>query len=182
MKDYLKLGFILMLVGILAALALGITYTATKDAIDKQAIIKQNKANSSVLDASKFEQIKPAQIKEKGIKLDNEQDKIFEAKKGSNRIGYAVLVHPRGYGGLIEMVVGIKEGKVSGVSMVSNKETPGLGSAVFEPKFTKQYMGKTSKDPVEVKKDIDAITGATISSKALTKGVRVALDYYKKLE
>lgn len=181
MREYLKLGLILMLVGALAALALGVTFTMTKEQIDKQAVIKQNKANSSVLDAKTFTQIKADELKEAGIKLVNEQDKIFEAKNGAILVGYAIVVHPRGYGGLMEIAIGIADSKVNGVSMISNKETPGLGDAVFKPKFIKQYLGKTPKDPVEVKKDIDAVTGATISSKALTKGVRTALDYYKEL-
>ncbi len=182
MRDYLKLGLSLMMVGVIAAAILGLTFTLTKDKIDEQAIIKQNKANSSVLKAENFKIISPAGIKSMSLKLANEQDKIFEASNNGSKIGYAMVVHPRGYGGLIEVVVGVKDGKVSGISMVSHKETPGLGDAVFGEKFTSQYIGLSPKDPVEVKKDIDAITGATISSKALTKGVRTALDYYEKIE
>lgn len=183
MRDYFRLGFTLMVICIIAAGTLALTYVLTKDQIAKQIQAAQDAANKSALSSAKtFKQLSPAEIKNKELNLDNEQDKIFIALNGK-KVGYAFLVHPRGYGGVMEVAVGIStDGKVKGVGIVSHKETPGLGDQVVKSNFIKQFIGRSVTDAVEVRKDIDALSGATISSKALTKGVRVALDYFKKLE
>lgn len=94
--------------------------------------------------------------------------------------GKAVAVSSRGYGGPIELMVGIDgKGKVSGVKVLNHRETPGLGANIVGKKFLDQFKGKTLKDPIEPKKDIDAITGATISSRAVCVGVREALKKAK---
>ena len=96
--------------------------------------------------------------------------------------GYAVEVSPSGFGGPISMMVGVSgEGKVLGISIVSQTETAGLG-AVCAAKtgageaFRGQYAGASGT--LAVTKDggsIDAITGATITSRAVTAGVNAAL-------
>jgi len=183
MRDNLRIGLTLMIICLVAAGALGVTYVFTKGQIDKQIKIKQDAANIQALPVAKiFKQVNPAQIKKKGIKLVNEQDKIFQGLNGDSNAGYTFVVHPRGYGGIMEVAVGISaEGKVKAVVIILNRETPGLGDQAFKPNFIKQFIGSSPKDKVEVKKDIDAVSGATISSKGLTKGVRTALDYYKKI-
>jgi len=182
MRDNLRVGLVLMIVCLVAAASLGLTYVLTKNQIDKQIKIRQDAGNIKALSVAKtFKRIDVAQIKKRGIKLDNEQDKIFQGLNGSKSAGYTFIVHPRGYGGIMEIAVGINGGEVKGVVVISNAETLGLGDQALEPVFIKQFIGRTPKDKVEVKKDIDAVSGATISSKGLTKGVRTALDYYKKL-
>lgn len=94
--------------------------------------------------------------------------------------GKAIAVTTRGYGGPIELMVGIDgKGKVSGVKVLNHRETPGLGANIVGTKFLDQFKGKTFDDPIEPKKDIDAITGATISSRAVCVGVREALKKAK---
>ena len=94
--------------------------------------------------------------------------------------GEAVKAAPRGYSGPIEMLVGVgKDGKVTGLKILNHRETPGLGANITKPGFLKQFIGKSVKDPIEPKKDIDAITGATISSKAVCEGVRKVLKEKK---
>ena len=74
------------------------------------------------------------------------------------------------------MVVGIDlKGRVAGIKIISMNETPGLGMKASGSNFLKQFMGKTSKSPLKAKKDIDAITGATITSQAVADGVKQAL-------
>jgi electron transport complex protein RnfG len=91
--------------------------------------------------------------------------------------GKAVSVSPRGYSGPINMLIGIdKSGKIVGIKILSQTETPGLGANVVKPKFLNQFIGKTGNDPIEPRKDIDAITGATISSRAVCSGVKQALE------
>ncbi len=97
--------------------------------------------------------------------------------------GYAVEVTPSGFNGTITMMVGVsKDGKVLGISMISQTETAGLG-AVSAAKtaagetFRGQYKGQSGT--LAVSKDggtIDALTGATITSRAVTTGVNAALS------
>jgi electron transport complex protein RnfG len=94
----------------------------------------------------------------------------------------------KGYGGIIGMTVGVNaDGKITGVIIGSNNETPGLGSRTTEPDFTGRFAGISLKDVLNnaltvVKQnkkeanEIQAVTGATISSRAVTKGVQAALD------
>lgn len=90
-----------------------------------------------------------------------------------------------GYGGDIQITVGVtKDGTVSGVSILSISETAGLGMRATEAKFQEQYVGKNT-DKFYVSKDggegepIDAISGATITSRAFTGAVNTAIGYCK---
>lgn len=102
--------------------------------------------------------------------------------------GYAVEVRPNGFGGAITMMVGVgTDGKVLGISVVSQAETAGLGAVCAAATsageaFRGQFAGQSGS--VAVTKDggeIDAITGATITSRAVTVGVNAALDCVAKL-
>jgi electron transport complex protein RnfG len=109
---------------------------------------------------------------------------IFEGYQGEKMIGLAVQVAPRGYSGDVKMLVGVDpELRVLGLKVLSQKETPGLGTEILKPKFLGQFIGKGTGNPLEPKKDIDAITGATISSRAVSDGVKMVLrdaGKYKK--
>ncbi len=92
--------------------------------------------------------------------------------------GWVIEVTPSGFGGLIDMLVGVdKLGAVTGVSIVSMSETSGLGANAARESFRSQYIGKTLG--VKLRKqggEIDALTGATVTSTAVTKGVNTALS------
>ena len=88
----------------------------------------------------------------------------------------------KGYGGAIKMLVAVtEEGKVVDFSILEHNETPGLGDNAQKPAFRNQFKEKgvshlqVVKDPSN-KEDIQAMTGATISSRAVTLGVRQAVD------
>jgi len=108
---------------------------------------------------------------------------VFVAKKGGEIVGYFVKAKPSGYAGAVEIMTGIdNEGKIVNVKMGQNSETPGLGTVIGEPKFTSQYKGKGASGPLELIKtpdagdnQITAITGATITSRCMTKGVNSAI-------
>ena len=76
-------------------------------------------------------------------------------------------------------MVGIdKNNKITGIEVISQQETPGLGAKIKESSFLQQFIGKTLEE-LKIKKDggkIDAVTGATISSRAVTNGVRQAIE------
>lgn len=90
--------------------------------------------------------------------------------------GYVVEVTPSGFGGEVDMMVGIgPDGKVTGVSIVSMSETSGLGSNASKPEFRAQYVGKAEAALKKDGGDVDALTGATVTSRAVTRGVNAAL-------
>ncbi|MFH1709533.1 MAG: RnfABCDGE type electron transport complex subunit G [bacterium] len=167
-KDMIKLSVFLMIACALAAAALSITYVATEGRIQQQKKAELNFALSNECIPGS------ASIEEK-----NGYFIGFNKKHG--KMGYAFRVSPKGYGGTIDMVVGIDlKGRVAGLKILSMKETPGLGIKASEPGFLKQFTGKTSRSPLKAKKDIDAITGATITSQAIADGVKQALAKYRE--
>ena len=109
----------------------------------------------------------------------------YEAKDGGEVIGHAMKIVASGSQGNIEMMVGVDaEGVVTGVSIVDNSETSGIGSKVMsnEPLSSgvgvlDQFQGKSAAadGTLTVGKNVDAISGATVSSKGVTAGVNAAL-------
>ena len=102
-----------------------------------------------------------------------------------NVVGIVFRVFPQGYGGPVPLTVGLDlEGKITGIRIASAaeglKETPGLGVKIIEPDFRDQFIGKTL-DNVLLKRDggeIDAITAATISSRAVCNGIKQGIEQY----
>lgn len=90
-----------------------------------------------------------------------------------------------GYGGEIQIAIGIKDGKLTGFSSISNNETAGLGSKCSEPEFTEQFKGKDAslltftKSGAKNETEIDAISGATITTNAVTQAVNAAILFYQ---
>ena len=111
------------------------------------------------------------------------KDDIYIVLKDSQSIGYAFIAKGKGYGGEIQTLVGIgKDFTLREITVMSNSETPGLGSKITLSSFTDQFKGLKSGDVI-LSKDggqVDAITGATISSRAVTDSVKKELD--KKIE
>jgi electron transport complex protein RnfG len=111
-------------------------------------------------------------------------DSVYEAQAGGESAGYAIKVVASGSQGNIEMMVGVDaEGVVTGVSIVSNSETSGIGSKVMSNQATAkgvgvldQFEGKSAADgTLAVGTNVDAISGATVSSRGVTTGVNAAL-------
>lgn len=111
-------------------------------------------------------------------------DSVYEAQANGESAGYAIKVTASGSQGVIEMMVGVDgEGAVTGVSVVKNSETKGIGSKVMENQNTasgtgvlSQFVGKSAADgTLTVGSNVDAITGATVSTRGVTTGVNAAL-------
>ena len=109
---------------------------------------------------------------------------IYEAQVNGETVGYAVTVSASGSQGTIEMMVGVDtEGTVTGVSIISHSETSGIGTKVMgnEPTASgvgvlDQFIGKSAADgTLSVGTNVDAITGATVSTRGITTGVNAAL-------
>lgn len=98
--------------------------------------------------------------------------------RADNGAGYVVTAQAQGYGGQVPAAVAFsQEGEVLQVMMMSNEETPGLGQKVLEEDFCGQFAGRSAQ--TILLEDIDAISGATISSKAALSAVNLAIEAYQ---
>ncbi|MGE4588038.1 MAG: RnfABCDGE type electron transport complex subunit G [Acidaminococcaceae bacterium] len=112
---------------------------------------------------------------------------IYRSAKGSGFNGYIYTVAPKGYAGEITIMVGIEKPsmKITGVKILSQKETPGLGAKCTEPAFLDQFLSKDLHQPLVVSKDaqkpqeIQAITASTITSKAVVSGINIASAHFR---
>ncbi len=113
-------------------------------------------------------------------------DDIYMIYSNEVEIGFALLVVGKGYGGNIDILIGLEdETTIKGVTIVSHLETPGLGARIIESSFRDQFAG-LNIGAVALKQDdgpIDAITGASISSGAVVEAIKTtAMEKIKSLE
>ncbi len=107
---------------------------------------------------------------------------IYPVKKQNTPAGYAVKTFSeKGFSGHIELMAGFNaDGTINSITVLQHKETPGLGTKMAEPKFLDQFFGKDPESfTLKVKKDggqVDAITAATISSRAFCDALQRASD------
>ncbi len=185
-ENPIVLAVILFLITASVALLLSYTNILTKDKIEENAVLEQTKARAEVMaDAESFEKLELALDENSIVK------EIYIAKNTSGEtIGYCVSVTPNGFGGAMELTVGILlDDSLSGVKIVSLSETPGLGSKASEPAFLDQFVNKSIKDELAVIKsgtpkenEIIAVSGATITSTAVKNGINAARDAVTELK
>ena len=168
----LRLALTLFLITAVVAGALAGVNSITKPIIDAQNAAKTQKAIEAVL---------PGGFDEELQNFDSQGGLVSKVYKGAN--GYALEVLPSGFDNTITMMVGVdNEGEVLGISIVSHTETAGLGAVAAATTsageaFRSQFVGMSGS--VGVTKDggqIDSITGATITSRAVCAGVNAALN------
>lgn len=179
-------GNLLITLGVItlvASLSLGYVYEWTKEPIAQAQLAKQLKAIESVVQGYDNN---PVEESYKVITPDGTDSlEFFPAKKGAEQIGVAIKTKSsKGYSGDIFIMVGFNmKGEILNVSVIEHKETPGLGSKMTSPSFVNQFLGKNpGVKALKVKKDggdIDAITGATISSRAYAQAIQLAYDTFK---
>jgi Na+-translocating ferredoxin:NAD+ oxidoreductase subunit G len=155
---------------IVSGLIIALTYYFTAPvAAQKSELLKTQSMQALVADADKFEAVK-------------DKAEWFAAEKGGKTVAYVVPAETKGFGGVMKLIVAVTpDGKVVRYDILSHNETPGLGDNALKPAFKNQFTDKTSKDLVVVKdpslKDnIQAMTGATITSRAVVKAVKEAVD------
>jgi len=104
------------------------------------------------------------------------EDELYTVYSGDDTVGHAFIAIGKGYGGNINILVGLEdEQTIKGIIVVSHTETPGLGSLITEDLFIGQFTSVTI-DEVALRRDggqIDSITGATISARAVAEAVRI---------
>lgn len=189
MPDIVKMGLKLFIITVIAALGLSLTNLATAGPIEEQKINAANEMRRAVLpEADSFESVEVVSEYSDQNKLPYIYE-LYAGKSGDEIVGYTFRILSKGYGGDIEIIVGINaEGKIEAVQIGELQETPGLGAKAAEESFTNQYSGKSVEKPLEVVKgkassseQIEAISGATITSRAVTEGVNTAIEYYNNV-
>ena len=156
---------------------LALTNNVTADQIaENEAQSKQESMFSVLPEADHFEQV-----------FEGVDDMYIGLDQDGNEVGYAISTATQGYGGQVKVMTGIKDGVIIGVDVFYNDdETPGLGKNTSNESFRDQYKGLTTDSAISVSKDssegqtVDAVTSATISSRAVTKAVNQALKIYNE--
>ncbi len=173
-KYIAKLTITLLAITVVTSFLLSIVYTVTKPTID--ALAEQTKQESMLAvmaDATEFSEV--AYTETTGV-ID-----VQAAYSGTELLGYCVQVEPTtGFGGAISMMVGVStDGTVTGVSVLSHEETAGLGTKAMTDEFLSQYIGRSGTLTVKTgaDTDIEHISGATVTSSAITDGVNIALAF-----
>lgn len=174
-KEFIKLAGILCAITLIAALVLACVNKITAPEIEKASQKASEEAMNKILPADKYEQVEG-------------RDDVFKAIKGEDVIGYCVTVSTQGFGGPIEMMVGIgTNGVLEGIDILSHSETAGLGAKADTDEF-KQRFERKNPDLTVVKEatddilEVQAITGATITSRAVADGVKQANEIVKEIE
>lgn len=164
-KYILRLTVTLLLITAFVAAALAGVNAITKEKIDAAKQEKADAAKKEVLPGyDSFEAV--------DFTADEKVKAVYVPVGGE---GYVAEVVVGGFGGDITMMVGVKDGAVCGVAIVSQQETAGLGAVAADQNkgvaFRNQFVGMTAQS-----EQVDAISGATITSKAVLSGVNAALS------
>jgi electron transport complex protein RnfG len=175
----IRYGIILLIICFCASFVLSITYKFTHSRIEAQQITEEKDSLDEVFtEAGEFEE------KTLGDSI------YYIAKKNNKQLGYIIRATADGYGGEIKMLVGFDfNGEIKGVKIITHSETPGLGAKINEVRsgekdswFLKQFENKKAKD-LELGKDVQAITAATISSRAVLTGIQKSIeDFLSKVK
>lgn len=188
MKVIIKFGGLLLLITGVAAGLLAYVDSLTKPKIEEQKRLEGEEALSWVLPQVKEGVIIHVCSKGKTLYYIG-----YAHKDTTDLVGYAFLAKGTGYSSDIETMVGVDtSGVITGIRILSQKETPGLGSRILEvkpgetePWFQRQFKEKKA-DQVAVEKDggeINSVTGATISSRTVTNSIKEgALNLAKLIE
>lgn len=172
---------VLLAICIVIPLALSVTNKFTAHRIEKLQEENEKSAMEGLINADEF---KPCSLNIVDVA---EPFNYYIAIKNEEEIGYIFTTSSKGYGGEVSvMTVVDNDGKVTAVSILdASNETPGLGQNVTKEGFYSQYSGKKSgvkivkNGATDENNEINAVTGATISSTAVTNAVNQALENYK---
>lgn len=195
-KDALALTLITLVAGV----ALGGVYEITKDPIAKQEAQAKAEAYEQVFtDAAAFEAVEMDdtltktirdQLDQEGYKAQSIEEVMRAEDQSGETLGYAfTVVTSEGYGGDIQFSMGVQnDGTLNGISFLSIGETAGLGMNADTPAFKDQFVGKQveklqyTKNGATQDDEINAISGATVTTNAMTNGVNAGLCAFRVME
>ncbi len=179
--EYIKPALVLVIICFVSSFALSETYTITKPTIEKNAKIAADKARMVVMP-------KGDSFTEYTGKLN---PAIFDYYIAKNKVGAAITASAPSYGGTIKVMVGVNaDGTIEGVTVTSHADTPGLGTKAMTPEYLSIYKGKTinevvpdkgsiGTDSIKKNTNLNAISGATVSSNGIYHSVQAALAQFE---
>jgi electron transport complex protein RnfG len=175
MKNFVRLTMVLFVVCGAAAGALAFVNQMTRPKIIEQARLEKIMAMKEVApEATDFKEVIP--------------NRVWDAVKDGEKIGGVIIAVAKGYSGSIDIIFSVgPDNTIGGIKVLNQNETPGLGNKITLRPFLDQFL-KKGPEAITLKKDdpskgsIDAISAATISSRAVTKTVRSTLDSFMKGE
>ena len=195
-KDALALTLITLVAGV----ALGGVYEITKEPIARQEAQAKAEAYEQVFtDAAAFEEVEMDdtliqtirdQLDQEGYKAQSIEEVMRAEDQSGETLGYAfTVVTSEGYGGDIQFSMGVQnDGTLNGISILSIGETAGLGMNADTPAFKDQFVGKQveklqyTKNGATQDDEINAISGATVTTNAMTNGVNAGLCAFRVME
>lgn len=167
-KDFLKPVIVLMSICIVVTGILALAFNKT------EPIIKENAKKAA--DAARTE-ILPEADAFSEVKLDSQIGAVEEVYSADNGVGYVITAANKGYGGAVKAMIAINsEGKIEGIKVMENSETPGIGSRVIESENIKNFVGKD-----ENLEGVEDIKGVTYTSKAMRQNVNDAFAAFAEL-
>ena len=180
MADLYKPISALVIVTVVAAILLGYVHDVTLKSIIAQQALSEAEAIASIFGN---ENITSREI---DVLEGSPVNRVQEVLGGFGIIGYIFYTSPTGYGGEMNLMIGVDSmGAIRGVKVLQHSETPGLGNLATVPAFTYQFIGKsgelviTRASPGD--NEIQAVTGATVTSSAVVRGVNEALNYFQQM-
>lgn len=174
-KDILKPALILFVICLVVTALLAGTNLLTKDKIAEQSALEAEQSRKVVLsDADSFE----------------EADGYYVGKTNNETVGYVFQTEAKGYGGAVKVMTGISaDGQITGVVILEHSETPGLGANAEKTSFTDQFKQTAPEKGITLVKnkapsdgEIEAMTGASITSRAVTNAVNEAITKYNTVK
>lgn len=171
MRNAWRMILVLGLVSLASGMILAGFYAWMNPRIEAQKLREQFEVGFKQIfpDAARFREVTAQAAVPEGA-----EEPIYEALDASgNSLGLVYSALGDGYGGPVKVAVGLDpdQGQILGVAVLSHTETAGLGSRIEEPSFRDQFAGKPVSDPFQVGRDVDGITAATVSSRAVTRAV-----------
>lgn len=182
LKEILRPALMLFIIGAVCTALLAGTNLLTKDKIAEITAKQENEAKAAVLpNATNFSE-------EKSITVDGVSYTYYEGSADGGTVGAVIPVTTKSYGGDLSLVVGIDyaTSKITGVKITSINDTAGLGMKAKNADFLDRYLNKSGEIGVNkntpADNEIQAITGATITSKAVTGAVNTAFSVYSEIK
>lgn len=173
--ELLRIAFSLLIICTVVSAVVSTVYAFTHEKYLQNLLEQKQNAISSLFDGA---QVECEPLPTEGTQV----EELYRVLSNGSIVGYCANVKSSGFGGDINMMIAISpDGSMRGVKIVSMSETPGLGSRTGEEEYLSQYANQTfygshNHEPLVLGEDIDAISGATISSRAVLSGVNTALD------
>jgi len=169
MKEFLRPAIVLVVICLVAAAVLAPVHDLTARVIEERQEAEFKEALSEFFpEVANYEQQEIEEGRMATLVYDGSGDKL----------GVVAEAVAQGFGGpIIYNLYVDNEGTIVGLRIIEHLETPGLGSRITEPEYQDQVIGKNFDDPIALGEDVDALSGATITSRAITTSIRQTMDY-----